>query len=303
MKKHHHPHHHKSLIHRLTPEQKARRKKRFKKAMTILLWLDPVSAPIMAAVLIAQKEKERKARKAAAKQAANAQADAIMNQLQVDMSSQAQPNSADNASPATAGQVAMTIDDLSSQAAHNPTADMYDPSGDSAVAAVTAANTFAEGWKVDGLSYDQVFADAKAKANAIADPVAKKETLDAIADAQKAVTDQAVKAKVEVKNADPMDVSQAKAELAKTDIKAVAQSVDSPKVEKVEAPAADEKKAIDVPPAAQLAPSATSVAASITGADETKKGIPTWAYWAGGLTLGGAAAYGIWYSFFKKKNG
>lgn len=301
MKKHH-PHHHKRVKHTLTPEQKARRKARFLKALKIMLWLNPASAAVMAGMLIAEKEKERKARRTNAGQPNNSQVSAIVNQMQANVSSQAiavpmQPTT-DGSAPL------MTIDDVAAQAAEYPTIDVNDPSGGSSVDAITAQNTFDTGgnnWGVQGLSYDQVFADAKNQANALSDPAAKKEALDAIADAQKTIQAQVIQAQTQAKAADPMDISQAQAELSKTDPKAIAKTVDTPKVEALPKPDATEKAAIVVPPAADLAPSATSTAATIKTAsgisvDDKKEenGFPKWGYYAIGGSLLVAGIVGLY---------
>ncbi len=294
-------HHHKELKNNLTPEQKERRQKRMKKAMKLLMWMNPASAPVLAAMLLAQKEKERKEKAAAAGKPANPQVDAILAQMQTDLTNQGKKVQVALAGKIDVQPVVTTLDDLSAQAAAKPTVDVTDPAGTAAVASATATQSFAEGWTVEGLSYEQVFEDAKKKANALPDANSKKEALAAIDDAKKAVVEQATLAKQEVKNADPLDVSQAKAELAKTDVSAVAKSTDVVKVEKIEKPDAAEKKAIEMPPPAELAASAKSVAASLKGDDDDDDdetgGMPNWVWYTGGAVLVATAAYFI----FRKK--
>ena len=55
--------------HKLTPEQKAARKRRLAKLGKALLWLDPASAAIMGARLISKKIKERRAKRKHSQQA------------------------------------------------------------------------------------------------------------------------------------------------------------------------------------------------------------------------------------------
>ena len=310
-------HHHKPLRHKLTPEQKAKRKERFKKLTKVMLWLNPATQPIMIAGLIAKKAEERKKKMQAANQAANPQVESIIGKLNVDIA-QAGANQGKIVA-ANTGKLELspkgeavspidgaannpplpkitnnpplpkiTIDQLAEQAAENPTADVNDPSGEGALSDIGDALSAEGGVTVTVVNYDKAISEAKAKANSLTDANARKEAIAEIANIENSIRSQVDEAKTQASKADPMDVSQAKAELAKVNPASVVASVDSPKVEVVEKPDTSEKKAIETPPASQLAKQEP-----IKGAEN---GMPTWAWYLGGLTLAGAIAYGIYAS-------
>ena len=187
-------HHHKRL--RLTPEQKAKRKKGLKRLLHVLLWLDPVASPFMVGKLIHDSIKKRHDKKKASPQQTQ-----IYNTLQTAVDNTASQN---YVAPANPNQYGTTIDSVA-----NSVADIDNSmpmSAEGFVSSLFDSGTAAVATPVANPAIQAAFDDAVKKAAALpADQ--KADTLAAIADIKSTVASQQSKAADVVKTADKKDVA------------------------------------------------------------------------------------------------
>lgn len=259
----------KRKLHKLSPEQKAKRKARFKKLVKVFAWMNPVGATIMAHKLIAEKVKARRAAKKASQQET-----AIVDDLVNSIGTLA--TNAESQQPAGGAQADYTMDDVS-----NNLSEQYDDSADEEYSG-------ADGFGADGFmnadgdmtpAVKAAFDTAKKKANALTG-TAKTEALATIAELESSITKQTAEAKKEVAAADKNDVTQVKAALKGVHMGKLAKSATSTTVEAVGKPDKAETVA--------------------TGTLSASMDIPAWVYYTGGALLISALAYGA-YTWYKNK--
>ena len=234
-----------------------------KKLLHVMLWLNPISATVMASKLIAEKIKAKRAAKKA-----SAQETAIIDELQSKINVQAeQAQASPQAAPDVVGTptTGNSVEEISEQ--------LSDTHDDSAMAEEIQAEgdgfMNASGGGDMKAAMKAAFDEAKKKANALTGN-AKTEALATIAELEKSLDTEFLTAKSELKSADKTDVAQAQGALKTVKMGKVASTATTTTVAPVGK--ADKEE--------QLATGITPVS-----------GVPMWAYY----TLGGVAVLGLGY--------
>lgn len=285
-------------------EAKAKRKARMKKLGKVFLWMNPITAPIMAQKLIQERIKARRAKKKASQAEV-----AIVDELQQKVDAEAakatqkseeqyqQQQTMIGADPSTYSPVqdATSIDDVAEEVSEN-----YDVDEGESVGADGYLSD--DGYSnADGFLGDDAYLSAegaispmtqaaidaaKKKANALTGQD-KADALATIADIENSLKAQLTAAKAEVKKADTADIVQLKLAMKKTRMAKLAGGADTTPIEPVGKADAEEAKAVVD----------TKVAA---GMSVSVGGIPKWAYYVVGGIAVAAIGYYVYNSMKKK---